>query len=342
MDAFFASVEEIEHPELRGHPLVIAGNTLGDRGVVSTANYLAREFGVHSAMPVAEARRLCPQANFVPPSIGLYSRYSRRIWEIIQEMAPAVERAGMDEGYLDLGPVSVDEAVARARAIQARVQHETQLTCSLGIAMSKVVAKVASDRDKPAGMTVVVPGEEQAFLSPLPVRALPGVGPKSEERLRALNVSTIGELAALDDAALESTLTGKMGQVLRERARGISSRSLDAPQPPVSYSEEETFPADVHDRERLHAELVRLAGHLAERLCVRGEAAYTVSCKVRYPDLSIRTRTKTLSCATDDPRRIAEVGYSLLLRALLDRDEPLRLVGLRLSGLANEYQMPLF
>lgn len=341
MDAFFASVEEIEHPELRGHPLVVAGNALG-RGVVSTANYEARAFGVHSAMPVGEARRLCPQANFVPPSIGLYSRYSRRIWEIVQEMVSAVEQAGLDEAYLDLGPVSIEEATARARAIQARIQKETKLTCSIGIASSKVVAKVASDRDKPRGLTVVLPGEERAFLSPLPIRALPGVGPKSEERLRMLDISIIGDLAALDDEGIAQALPGKIGHALRERAQGIGSRLLEAPQPPVSYSEEETFPADVHDRERLHAELVRLAGHLAERLATRDEAAYTVSCKVRYSDFSIRTRTKTLSCATDDPRRIAEVGYSLLLRALIDRDEPLRLVGLRLSGLSNEYQMPLF
>src|ERR671935_1018183 len=200
LDAFFAAVEELEQPELRTKPLVVGGDPRG-RGVVATANYEARRFGIHSAMSCAEALRRCPHAVFVRPRHALYGEYSREVWRIVREVVPTVERTGLDEGYLDVGEVAADflEARAVAEAVQTAVRAATSLTCSLGVAPSKVVAKIGSDHRKPGGLTVVVPGSEAAFLAPFDVRKLPGVGPKAEERLRAAGVGTIGALAALAD-----------------------------------------------------------------------------------------------------------------------------------------------
>ena len=228
LDAFFAAVEELEDPSLRRRPLIVGGDPHG-RGVVATANYVARRFGIHSAMSCAEALRRCPDAVFVRPRHNLYRQYSQAVWSTIQDVVPTVERTGLDEGYLDLGEVAGDFLAARgvAEAVQAAVRGATALTCSLGVATCKVVAKVASDRRKPGGLTVVRPGREAAFLAPFDVRLLPGVGPRAEERLRGAGVATIGALAALDDAALKRLLPGKVGRMLRDRANGIDPRGLE-------------------------------------------------------------------------------------------------------------------
>ncbi|MGZ8694672.1 MAG: Y-family DNA polymerase, partial [Gaiellaceae bacterium] len=220
LDAFFAAVEELEQPHLREVPLVVGGDPDG-RGVVATANYVARRFGIHSAMSCAEARRRCAHAVFVRPRKSLYSEYSRAVWTAIRDVVPIVERTGLDEGYLDLASVSADFSRARAvaEAVQAAVLGSTSLSASLGVSTTKVVAKVASDRRKPRGMTVVPPGREAAFLAPFDVRLLPGVGPRAEERLRGAGVTTIGALAALDDGALRRLAPGKVGALLRDRAR---------------------------------------------------------------------------------------------------------------------------
>ena len=342
LDAFFAAVEELENPELRAVPLVVGGDPRG-RGVVATANYQARRYGIHSAMSCAEALRRCPHAVFVRPRKSLYSDYSRGVWDVVRQVVPTVERTGMDEGYLDVGEVARDfrEARAVAEGIQAAVRGSTSLTCSLGLATCKVVAKVASDRRKPGGLTVVPPGREAAFLAPFDVRLLPGVGPRSEERLRAAGVVTIGALAALDDAELKRQLPGKVGRLLRDRARGIDPRGLDLGAEQVSISSEETFPQDVTERERLHDELQRMAGHVAERLRRSGEAARTVTAKLRYTDFSIRSRSLTLPVGTDDADRIGELACSLLDRALRDRPGALRLVGVAVSGLEPYRQLAL-
>src|SRR5947208_10535546 len=203
LDAFFAAVEELENPELRSKPLVVGGDPQG-RGVVATANYVARSFGIHSAMSAAEALRRCPKAVFVRPRHSLYKDYSREVWSTIREIVPTVEQAGIDEGYLDLGEVApaFDDARALGEAVQAVVRSRTHLTCSLGIATSKVVAKLASDRRKPAGLTVVRPGREASFLAPLPIRLLPGIGPRAEEKLQAAGIETIGDLAAQERVVL--------------------------------------------------------------------------------------------------------------------------------------------
>jgi DNA polymerase-4 len=342
LDAFFAAVEELENPELRDKPLVVGGDPHG-RGVVSTANYVARRFGIHSAMSAAEALRRCPGAVFLRPRHSLYKQYSRVVWDVVGEVVPRVERTGIDEGYLDLGTVAPSFVRARvvASAVQTAVRATTSLTCSLGVSTSKVVCKIASDRRKPGGITVVPPGSEARFLSPLAVRLLPGVGPRAEERLRSAGVETIGALASLPDAELRALLPGSLGTLLRDRAQGIDPRDLDLDAEPVSVSAEDTFPRDVVDRAVLHSEVRRLAGHVSERLRASGLSGRTVTAKLRYADFSIRTRSTTLPAAVDEAELIGEVACALLDRGLRDRPGALRLVGVGVSGLSPYRQLTL-
>jgi DNA polymerase-4 len=340
LDAFFAAVEELEDPSLREKPLVVGGDPHG-RGVVSTANYVARRFGIHSAMSSAEALRRCPHAVFLRPRHALYSQYSRAVWQTVSEIVPRVERTGLDEGYLDLGTVARNFTRARAvaSAIQTSVRGTTSLTCSLGIGTSKVVCKIASDRRKPGGITVVPPGREPAFLAPLPVRLLPGVGPRAEERLQRSDITTIGALASLDDAQLRTMLPGSVGRLLRDRANGIDPRDLELNVEQVSISAEDTFARDVTDRETLHIEVRRLAAIVAERLERSELSGRTVTAKLRYADFSIRTRSATLSAAVDDAETIGDVACGLLDRGLRDRPGALRLVGVGVSSLSPFRQL---
>jgi DNA polymerase-4 len=342
LDAFFAAVEELERPELASKPLVVGGDPHG-RGVVATANYEARKFGIHSAMSAAEALRRCPHAVFIRPSRGLYSQYSKAVWSAVREVVPTVERTGLDEGYLQLDEVAADFREARAigEAVQSAVRGSTSLSCSLGIATCKVVAKVASDRRKPGGITVVRPGREAAFLAPFPVRLLPGVGPRAEERLEAAGIATLGQLAALTDEELGRLAPGKYGRLIRDRARGVDTRGLELASESVSISNEETFDRDIADRERLHDELRRMSLRLAEHLSRGGQVARTVTTKVRYPDFAIRSRSQTLAAGTDDGERIGEVACALLDRALRDRPDALRLVGVGVSNLETAVQLEL-
>jgi DNA polymerase-4 len=343
LDAFFAAVEELDEPGLRDKPLVVGGDPHG-RGVVATANYAARRFGIHSAMSCAEARRRCPQAIFVRPRHSHYRDVSRRVWAAIREVVPLVEQTGIDEGYVDLTPQARDFLVARAlaEAIQTAVRGTTSLTCSIGVAGAKVVAKIASDRRKPGGITVVPAGREAAFLAPLDVRKLPGVGPRAEARLRPAGVTTIGALATLTDDELAALLPGKLGVELRARARGIDRRRVEpVSEPPVSISHEETFDRDVAERERLHEELRRMAESLSRRLHDRGLLARTVTTKLRYGDFTTRTRSTTLPTGIDDADRIAALACGLLDRALAQRPGALRLVGVGVTGLQGEAQLAL-
>src|SRR2546423_6386169 len=342
LDAFFAAVEELEQPELRTKPLVGGGDPRG-RGVVATANYEARKFGIYSAMSCAEALRRCPQAVFVRPRHALYREYSRHVWSTVRGVVPTIERTGMDEGYLDLGEVAADFLSARkvAEAVQTSVRAATSLTCSLGVAAAKVVCKVASDRRKPGGLVVVPPGQEAAFLAPFDVRKLPGVGPKAEARLGTAGVETIGALAALDDAALRRLLPGAVGKLLRDRARGIDARGLELGGERLSISVENTFERDLTDREQLHAELRGMAAEVARHLQKSGQTARTVTTKLRYSDFSIRSRSVSLRVPIDDAEQIAELACSLLDRGLRDRPGALRLAGVGVSGLAEYRQLAL-
>jgi DNA polymerase-4 len=342
LDAFFAAVEELENPELRSKPLVVGGDPRG-RGVVATANYEARKFGIHSAMSCAEALRRCPHAVFVRPRHGIYKEYSRAVWSSVREVVPTVERTGMDEGYLDLGELAATfgEARALAEAVQTSMRGATSLSASIGVASSKVVAKIASDRRKPGGLTVVPAGREAAFLAPFDVRKLPGVGPRSEARLRATGLETIGALAALTDDDLKRLLPGKVGALLRDRARGIDPRELETSSERVSISTEETFERDIADREQLKDELRRMSARLAEHLLRSGETARTVTTKVRYPDFAIRSRSTSIPVGTDHPERIGELASALHDRARDDRPGALRLVGVGVSGFDAHRQLAL-
>jgi DNA polymerase-4 len=342
LDAFFAAVEELENPELREKPLVVGGDPHG-RGVVATANYLARAFGIHSAMSCAEALRRCPHAVFIRSRHSVYREYSQAVWAAVREVVPTVERTGMDEGYLDLGEVAGDFGAARAvaEAIQTSVRGATSLSASLGVATCKVVAKIASDQRKPGGLTVVPRGREASFLAPFDIRRLPGVGPRSEARLRTAGLETIGALAALTDAELKRLLPGKVGALLRDRARGIDPRTLETTTERISISNEETFERDIADRDQLKAELRLMAARLAEHLRRSGETARTVTTKVRYPDFAIRSRSTTLPIGTDEEERIADLACKLLDRALDDRPGALRLVGVGVSGLEPHRQLAL-
>jgi DNA polymerase-4 len=342
LDAFFAAVEELEHPELRAQPLVVGGDPQG-RGVVATANYAARRFGIHSAMSAAEAARRCPQAVFVRPRHSVYREYSRHVWSTVRGIVPTVEQTGIDEGYLDLGEVASDFLQARvvAEALQTAVRAGTSLTCSLGVAPCKVVAKIGSDARKPGGLTVVVPGQEATFLAPFDVRRLPGVGPKAEERLRAAGVETIGALAALADDDLRRLLPGSVGVVLRDRARGVDPRGLDLAVERISISVENTFERDLLDRERLHDELRGMANEVAGHLRSRGQTARTVTTKLRYADFAIRSRSTSLDVGIDDAAQIGDLACRLLDRGLRDRPGALRLVGVGVSGLVEYRQLAL-
>ena len=342
LDAFYAAVEELENPDLRSQPLIVGGDQRG-RGVVATANYVARRFGIHSAMSAAEAIRRCPHAVFVRPRHSLYREYSRSVWSTVRGIVPTVEQTGIDEGYLDVGEVAGDFLEARvvAEAVQTAVRAATNLTCSLGVAPCKVVAKIGSDARKPGGLLVVVPGQEAAFLADLDVRRLPGVGPKAEARLRAGGVNTVGALAALGDDDLRRLLPGSVGKVLRDRANGIDPRGLELDAERISISVENTFERDLVDLERLHDELRGMAREVAEHLQKKGQVARTVTTKLRYADFSIRSRSTSLDVGIDDAEQIAGLACRLLDRGLRDRPGALRLVGVGVSGLAAYRQLAL-
>jgi DNA polymerase-4 len=342
LDAFYAAVEELENPELRSQPLIVGGDPRG-RGVVATANYAARRFGIHSAMSAAEAIRRCPHAVFVRPRHSLYREYSRAVWSTVRGIVPTVEQTGIDEGYLDVGEVARDFLEARvvAEAVQTAVRAATRLTCSLGVAPCKVVAKVGSDARKPGGLVVVVPGQEAAFLAELDVRRLPGVGPKAEARLRAAGVESVGALAGLTDDALRRLLPGSVGKLLRDRANGIDPRGLELDTERISISVENTFERDLVERERLHDELRTMAREVAASLQKTGRTARTVTTKLRYADFSIRSRSVSLEVGIDSAEQIGDLACRLLDRGLRDRPGALRLVGVGVSGLAEYRQLTL-
>jgi DNA polymerase-4 len=343
LDAFFAAVEVLERPELAGRPLVVGGSPDG-RGVVATASYEARAFGVRSAMSAAEARRRCPQAIFVRPDHARYSSHSRAVWSLVAGRVPLVEQVGIDEGYLDLtGEVATaGEAERYLRDLQAAILAVTGLAASFGCGTAKVVAKIASDHRKPRGVTVVPAGAEAAFLAPLPLRALPGIGPKAEERLRVAGLETVGDLALLDDDRLAWLLPGVVGGELRDRARGIDGRPVRTPGPASSVSVEETFERDVATAEELRSIALRMADEVADRLDREARGAGTVVVKLRYPDFSIATRSQTAPAPFRGADEIGRLALIALTRALRDRPPPVRLLGVGVAKLVHSEQLRLF
>jgi DNA polymerase-4 len=338
MDAFYASVELISRPELKGTPVIVGG---GSRSVVLSATYEARRFGVHSAMPMTRARRLCPQATVVEPSHGRYSRVSAGVMEIFRSVTPLVEPLSLDEAFLDVA--GAVRRLGRPREIgqliRDRVADEQGITCSVGVATTKFVAKLASTRSKPDGMLVVPASGVVAFLHPLPVGALWGVGEKTEKELTRLGLHTVGDIAHTPRNTLVRALGQAAGSHLHALSWGRDERRVVAHEPDKSIGAEETFSRDVDDPDVVRRELLRLAERTAARLRTAGLAGRTVSVKIRFADFTTITRARTLSEPTD----VAAVLYATarqLYEALgLDRAR-LRLVGIRVEGLVESELAP--
>jgi DNA polymerase-4 len=347
LDSFFAACEQLDRPELRGLPLIVGGKP-ESRGVVATASYEARAFGIGSGMSSAEARRRCPPAIFVPPDHGRYRERSREVWQLVGQLCPRIEQVGIDEGYLDLTAMVPHEAArSLLGTIQAAVREATGLGCSLGAGGSKTVAKIASDRRKPGGIVIVPHGRDREFLAPLPLRLLPGCGPKAQERLLAAGCALIGDLAALDPAKLALVLPGKVGEGLQLRAQGIDERPVVIePQEPVTISCEETFERDLLEPERMRAELELLAERVWSRLEHYDYRARTVTVKLRYPDFAIVTRARTLDAAVESAAELTRIACELLDKALADRPAPVMLLGVGSGKLARDpeqqLQLPLY
>jgi DNA polymerase-4 len=326
LDAFYAAVEMLENPELRDKPLLIGGRP-EERGVVATASYAARRFGIHSAMPMARALALCPEAIVRAPQHSLYRDYSRRVMAILDRFTELVEQVSIDEAYLDLTDCveTWGAGVEAARRLQSQVREDVELTASLGVATNKLVAKVASDWKKPGGLTVVPPGEEAAFLAPLPVRVLWGVGPVTAARLAEMGVTTVGELAKLSEIELQARF-GRNGADMARRAQGIDNRPVVTEHEAKSVSQETTFSRDLSDPKALRRQLWRLSQGVARRLQRSELAAGTVALKLRYGDFTTLTRQMRLAVPTDDEKVIYRAALALLRRAW-QQGRPVRLLG---------------
>lgn len=334
LDAFFVSMELLRHPELRGQPVVVAGG-LGARGVVNTCSYEARRFGIRSAMPVSQARRLCPSTVFLESDYSFYGHASKRFHAILRDFTPVVEPAGSDEAYLDVAGSErlFGDGPAIARQIRARVAAEIGITVSVGVATNKLVAKVASDAAKPDGLLVVPPGEEAAFLSPRPLRDLPMVGPKTASVLAGLGVKTIGDLQRMPVHALEARF-GRHGAELHARALGVHDAPVLAGRAEAkSISRETTFDTDEPSEERLRAVLRRQAERVAADLARQERSARTVTLKLRFPPFETLTRSWTPGAPVELPGEIFEAAAGLFERAWAENaHRPVRLLGL---GVAN-------
>jgi DNA polymerase IV len=343
MDAFYASVEQLHKPSLRGRPVVVGW--MGPRGVVTTASYEARRYGVRSAMSMAEARRRCPQAVYVSPRFAAYGRISDAVMDVLRALSPAVEPISMDEAFVDLaaglrGGLDTESVTALGARLKADIRARTGLTASVGAGTSKLIAKIASDSAKPDGLVVVAPGRERALLDPLPVRALWGVGPATADRLRQAGVETIGDLAALPPERLAAVLGAGRGAGLQELARGLDPRPVVPDRELKSISVEDTFPADIEDRGRLTAELDALTRRLAARLRSPERSGRTITLKVRRHDFTTIARSDTLPGPTASETVIRDVARRLL--ATVDVEGGVRLLGVGISSLADVVQQDLF
>ena len=352
MDAFYAAIEQRDRPELRGRPVIVGADPRGGRGrgVVATASYEARRFGVGSAMPISQAWRACPQGVYVRPDMEKYAAVSREVMDVLRAFTDAVEPVSVDEAFLDVtgsrrlfgagpgGGAATGEEIARS--LKAAVRERTHLTASVGVASSKLVAKVASDMRKPDGLVVVPPGSEAAFLAPLPVRRLWGVGPKMEEQLLKIGVRTIGELAAADPGRLERRL-GTHGHDLVSLALGLDTRPVVSEgEAAKSLGQEHTFDVDTAEIERLRKTLLELCDAVGRRLRQHGTPARTVTLKYRDETFQTSTRAETLSDATDSGDVLFEAAWRLF-QGVHGRRK-VRLLGVYASGLGGPAQMALF
>ena len=331
LDAFFAAVEQLDDPELRGTPVIVGG--LGNRGVVSTASYEARAFGVRSAMPMALARKACPQATFLSPRMARYVDKSREVMSVLASISPLVEQLSIDEAFLDVAGARrmLGDPRDIATTIRGRVLDEAGLCLSVGAASTKFLAKLASDLAKPDGVLVVEPGTEQMFLAPLPVSRLWGVGPATMAKLERMGLRTIGDVAAIDEKALVGALGTALGQHLHALARNDDARAVVPGNDAKSIGAEETFAVDLHTFAECERELVHLADRACARLRAAGLTSRTVNVKIRFGNFETRTRARTLADATDVSTVVLDVARTLV--AAFDVGRGVRLLGVALSRL---------
>ena len=334
LDAFFASVEQLDHPAWRGKPVIVGGDA-DKHGVVSTASYEARPYGVRSAMPSSTARRLCPDAIWTHGRFDRYREVSNAIMAILRSETPHVQQASIDEAFLDVTPTVVnrEHPVRVAQRIQRRVE-ELGVTCSIGAGTSKTIAKIASDMDKPRGLTVVYPGSERDFLAPLPVRVMSGIGASAEEKLKSRGIRTLGQLADADLRMLERVF-GKLGRVMHVRANGGDDAPVEQDDAVKSVSNEMTFATDLTRREDVEAAIATMAAKVGRRLRRKGLRGRTLALRVKFDDLSVRSVQRQLPRPSDD-----ELAYTPLLYAMVDEvwrpGTPLRLIGVGMSGFSEE------
>ena len=346
MDAFFVSVEELFDRSLKGKPVVVGGKA-NERGVVAAASYEARRYGVHSAMPLRTASRLCPHAVFVPGRPDRYREYSRKVYSVLQHFSPLVEMASIDEAYLDLTGTErlFGPPLRIAHLLHEAVTAETNLRCSLGLASSRLVAKVSSDQAKPNGLLYILPRCEAAFLAPLAIRKIPGVGKKTEESLQKIGIRYVGDLARLDEHFLAERF-GKWGLALAGKARGEDAggwfdSAIGENEDPKSISHENTFAEDIADRERLETALLRLSEMVSKRLREHRLYSRTIQIKLRYEDFSTITRACSLDHATQLDGEVAGAVIKLFRQAW-DGKTPVRLLGVHAGSLNTvEGQMSL-
>ena len=331
MDAFFAAVEQKRQPALIGTPVVIGGS--GDptkRGVVATASYEARKFGIHSAMPLKTAYSLCPQAVFLPVDYEAYSRESQKVKNILRSLTPAIEDVGIDEAFLDISAIDKPSEDISQR-IKKEIKDETGLTCSIGIAPNKLLAKIASDMDKPDGLTVIMPEDVERILKPLPVRKLWGIGPKTEKYLKDMGIETVGELASLRLETLVDRFGSSYGNYLYHASRGIDDSPLITDWEPKSISRETTFQKDIANWQFIAKTLADLTREVVTDMKDSSFKARTVTVKVRFSDFETVTRATTIPQSTDREEEIRKAAFASLKRVELKKR--VRLIGMRASHL---------
>ncbi|MFF4507763.1 DNA polymerase IV [Streptomyces sp. NPDC001401] len=342
MDAFYASAEQASKPSLRGKAVIVGG--LGPRGVVATASYEARVFGVRSAMPMAQARRLAPNAAYLVPRFGFYRAISEQVMELLHSLSPLVEPLSLDEAFVDLEAADTAWDAASARLVgeklRADIRAGTGLTGSVGLAASKMVAKIASEEAKPDGLVLIEPGTERALLGPMSVRTLPGVGPATGDHLRRAGITTVDEIAEAGEDELVRLLGKAHGHALYAMALAHDDRPVVAEREAKSVSVEDTYDVDIHDRVRVGLEVQRLADRCVRRLRGAGLSGRTIVLKVRRYDFSTLTRSETLRGPTDDPAVVREAAARLL--DSVDTTGGVRLLGVGVSGLADYTQEDLF
>ncbi len=335
LDAFFCSVEVLKNPKLSGKPIVVGGQP-EQRGVVAAASYPARKFGIHSAMPMSRAKRLCKNLIILPPNFKSYKTYSTIVMKILEQETDLVEQISVDEAFMDVTSriSNWEEAVNIAKALQNKLSANIGLSSSIGVATNKMIAKIASDFDKPNGLIVVPPGEEKSFLAELKPKIISGIGPKMTEKLSEMNINTIRDLSKIPVNILEAKF-GKIGTVMGQWAQGIDNRPIQVSREIKSISNERTFPKDISSKNELIMVLTQLCEKVTNRLIVKNLSAKRVFIKLRYYDFDTHTAQKSLSEPTDSIDIIKEVVKELFIYSWAD-NKPIRLLGVGVSNFENE------